>query len=557
MLELYPGVLANLLMLVGLLLLASSDIGKSKASKLVIACLFAFVNVKYLQWRLDETLPAYELSFQSMWMWFFFVTEALAAIALNWHFFIMVAPTNRSPEADQWEKILKSSDNLDAVDVMIPTVNEPLAMLEKTIQGALNLDYPKVNVWVLDDGNREFLKDYCNGIGVNYIAREENIHYKAGNLNNALTLTQAPIICVVDADFVLEPNFLWRTVGLLNDAGIGLVQTPQVFSNPDAIQHNLGGSHAWPESQCAFSDVIQSGRDRWDNAFCYGTSFVVKRECLDAIGGFAKDSVTEDLLTSYVLHGAGYKTRFLNEPLSKGNATQDIAEYIRQRGRWCIGTIQCLFADRGLLRSRSLSLVDRLFLLDPIVYHFGTIWTLLLLVSPMMYWWFGIAPFHSDFGHLLIVLAPRMLLVTFGFYWLSQKKTIPIVSEVGRVVGVFHLTSSIIKALLNPYKQTFRSTIKHTEGADNIIYWQILLPLLGLALLTVLGVIARYLNLLDNDILWRTDFGLMVTLTIYVLWLLYLSCLVCVQRKITSSDDAVYVGSVRKTAKTLIKRMFA
>ena len=201
-------------------------------------------------------------------------------------------------------------------------------MLEETICAAKNLDYPNLSVWVLDDGDRPWLEPHCADQGVNYIRREGNVHYKAGNLNNALKQTSAPIICVVDADFVLKKNFLWRTIGFLKDKAIGLVQTPQVFKNPDAIQHNLGGNMAWPESQCTFSDVIQSGRDRWDNAFCYGTSFVVKRECLDTIGGFPTESISEDLLTSYALQGAGFKTRFLNEQLSLGLATQDIAEYI-------------------------------------------------------------------------------------------------------------------------------------------------------------------------------------------------------------------------------------
>ncbi|MBL4674233.1 MAG: glycosyltransferase [Arenicella sp.] len=555
MTDLYPGVIANLLLLLGLVLLASSNLYHSKRAKFFIACVFAFVNAKYLLWRLDQTLPEFSLVADSLWMWGFFITEAFAAIALNWHFFIMVAPTNRSLEADQWEAILKSSTNLDAVDLFIPTANEPLEVVEHTIKAARDLDYPNLSVWVLDDGDRPWLKEYCATEGVNYLTREDRTHYKAGNLNNALKHTSAPIICVVDADFVLERNFLWRTIGFLKDKTIGLVQTPQVFKNPDAIQHNLGGNLAWPESQRTFSDVIQAGRDRWDNAFCYGTSFVVKRECLEVIGGFPSESISEDILTTYALQGVGFKTRFLNEQLSTGLATQDIAEYIMQRCRWCIGTLQCLFVDRGLLRSRSLSFIDRLFFLDPIIYHLGTIWTLMLIVAPAIYWWFGVAPLHSDFGHLLVVLAPRMLLVTFGFYWLSEKKTIPVVSEVGRVVGVFQFARAIFGTLINPFNQKFRITIKKSGAVGGTIYFSIMLPLIGLAAITVMGVAFRYMGLLDNDLLWRTDFGLMVSLTVYVLWLLYLSCLTCVQRKITGNEETTPIGSIRKSALSIIKRI--
>ena len=40
-------------------------------------------------------------------------------------------------------------DKLPSVDVYIPTFNEPFEILEKTITGALCLDYPNFSVWVL------------------------------------------------------------------------------------------------------------------------------------------------------------------------------------------------------------------------------------------------------------------------------------------------------------------------------------------------------------------------------------------------------------------------
>jgi cellulose synthase (UDP-forming) len=554
--QLFPGVLANGLLFLGLLLLTKSSIGKHRVVRLLMALLFVYVNTRYIAWRFDQTLPTFSFTLETTWMWLFFFTEAAAALVLNWHFIVMVAPTNRSAEADHWEKLLRNQSQQESVDVFIPTLNESIEILAHTIASAQVLDYPNFRVWVLDDGSRDWLKQYADEQGVGYLSRTERTGFKAGNLNNALSHTNGEVICVIDADFELDSNFLWRTVGMLHEPEVGLVQTPQVFSNSDAVQHNLGGSAAWTESQCTFSDVIQSGRDRWDNAFCYGTSFVVKREALDEIGGFAEESITEDLLTSYALLGAGYKTRFLNEKLSVGLATQDIGAYVIQRCRWCIGTLQCLFVSKGVLRSRSLSIIDRLFFLDPILYHIGTLWTMLLLLAPALYWWTGIAPFFSDFGHFLVVFAPRMLLVSYGFYWLSDKKTIPLVSEVGRIVGIFQLTKSILSALTNPFKQEFKITIKSQSSDQRRVYWDILLPLAGLALITLLGFLARYTSVLSNEILWRTDFGLMISLSVYVLWLIYLACLTCVQRPHDMESEVVYHGSVRKTIRVLFRRIF-
>ena len=44
------------------------------------------------------------------------------------------------------------------VDVFICTYNEEQAILERTIIGALSLDYPRYRVWVLDDGRRPWLQ---------------------------------------------------------------------------------------------------------------------------------------------------------------------------------------------------------------------------------------------------------------------------------------------------------------------------------------------------------------------------------------------------------------
>ena len=155
-----------------------------------------------------------------------------------------------------------------------------------------------------------------------------------------------------------------------------------------------------------------------------------------------------------------------------------------------------------------------------------------------------------------MVLAPRILLVTLGFYWLSYGKTIPIVSEVGRIVGIFQLCKGVFATLLNPFNQDFSVTLKSQEAKETIVYWNLMLPLIAIAVLTLVGFLARYLGLMNDDVLWRTDFGLMISLTVYTLWLLYLSCLACVQRPMEINPQVSRVGSVKKSIKQLALRLF-
>ena len=101
------------------------------------------------------------------------------------------------------------------VDLFIPTYNEPLAVVQNTVFGALSVDYPpdKLRIYILDDGRREEFREFAEAIGVGYITRDNNIHAKAGNLNHALGLTDGELLALFDSDHVPNRAFLQLTVG--------------------------------------------------------------------------------------------------------------------------------------------------------------------------------------------------------------------------------------------------------------------------------------------------------------------------------------------------------
>ncbi|OOZ36705.1 hypothetical protein BOW52_10615 [Solemya elarraichensis gill symbiont] len=172
-------------------------------------------------------------------------------------------------------------------------------------------------VWVLDDGKREWLKEFCKEHNVNYLTREDNSHAKAGNLNDGLKHASGELFAIFDADFVPLSDYLKRTTGFfVNNPDVGLVQTPQHFYNRDPIQSNLYLDKLLPDEQRLFFDVMAPCRDRWNAAFCCGSCSITRRKAVDEIGGIPTSSITEDLLTTLSLLKAGYKTIYLNEKLS-------------------------------------------------------------------------------------------------------------------------------------------------------------------------------------------------------------------------------------------------
>ena len=93
------------------------------------------------------------------------------------------------------------------VDVLIVTYNEPAWILAPTIAGAVDIRYPH-QTYVLDDGDRTWVRDLCREMGTRYIARPTHEHAKAGNINHALKQIEGDFFCVLDADFVPAANFI-------------------------------------------------------------------------------------------------------------------------------------------------------------------------------------------------------------------------------------------------------------------------------------------------------------------------------------------------------------
>ncbi|MGN5476509.1 glycosyltransferase family 2 protein [Cupriavidus basilensis] len=195
------------------------------------------------------------------------------------------------------------------VDVFVPTYNESVDLLRRTLLAAKWMDYPH-ETWLLDDGRRESMRQLAAELGCRYLSRQDNLHAKAGNLNNALRITDGDFIAIFDADHAPRKDFLLKTLGFFSDEKVAFVQTPQDFFNIDSFGHRLGKKRVWDE-QALFFKVIQRGKDVLNAAFFCGSCAVVRRAALDEIGGFATETVTEDVHTAIKLHKRGYRSVLL------------------------------------------------------------------------------------------------------------------------------------------------------------------------------------------------------------------------------------------------------
>jgi cellulose synthase (UDP-forming) len=232
------------------------------------------------------------------------------------------------------------------VDVLIPVYDEPVEIVEPTVEAAAALRGARVNVWLLDDGASTAMRRVADRHGARYVARARREGAKAGNVNHALGHAAAPYAVVLDCDHVPDPALLEATLGELQaDERAAFVQTPQYYAN-----HVDGGvaAGAWAQ-QALFFGAIARGKDGHGATFCCGTNVVFRRAALDDVGGFPEGSLTEDFELSIHLHERGWRTAYLPEVLARGLGPADMASYVSQQQRWARG---CLTALPRALRAR-------------------------------------------------------------------------------------------------------------------------------------------------------------------------------------------------------------
>src|SRR6266540_1714835 len=380
-----------------------------------VGLLALVITVLYLTWRAAFTLnpAAWWLSLPLL------ALEAHAGLSLSLYAFSLwdLDADPAPPVHDtQWR-----------IAALIPSYNEPEEILTPTIAAAVALK-PAHETWVLDDGDRPAIARLAAELGARYLARSDRSHAKAGNINRALTVIDADLVAIFDADHVATPDFLTHTLGYFDDPRLALVQTPQDFYNLESFEHGRSAHEDGISEQSLFYRVIQVGKNRWQAAFWCGTSALVRVTALRSIGGLATESITEDIHTTIRLHRAGWRTVYHNEVLARGLAAGSAAPYLAQRLRWGTGAMQVLRSADNPLRASRLSLSQRLAYAFTLFGWFDGWRSLGYLLMPLLVLFTGAAPISAPlavFGPVLVaVLGLQQLalwLLGRGFYrpWLG------------------------------------------------------------------------------------------------------------------------------------------
>jgi exo-beta-1,3-glucanase (GH17 family)/cellulose synthase/poly-beta-1,6-N-acetylglucosamine synthase-like glycosyltransferase len=233
------------------------------------------------------------------------------------------------------------------VSIHIPAYNEPPDMLKATLDAVARLDYPNFECVVVINNTPDPalwlpIEEHCRTLGERFkFVNADNLQgFKAGALRLAMvhTAADAEVIGVIDADYVVQPDWLADLVPLFCDPNVGLVQAPQDHrdGNRSLMHHAMNGEYA------GFFDIGMVQRNEYNAIIVHGTMCLIRRAALEAAGGWSSDTICEDTDLGLTLLELGWRAHYTNKRYGHGLLPDSFEAYKKQRHRWAYGGIQIL-----------------------------------------------------------------------------------------------------------------------------------------------------------------------------------------------------------------------
>jgi exo-beta-1,3-glucanase (GH17 family)/cellulose synthase/poly-beta-1,6-N-acetylglucosamine synthase-like glycosyltransferase len=231
------------------------------------------------------------------------------------------------------------------VSIHIPAYFEPPDMLKQTLDAVARLDYPNFECVVIINNtpDPEFwqpIQDHCRALGERFvfINAEKVKGFKAGALKIAMARTapDAEIIGVIDADYVVTPDWLKELVPAFEDPRVGLVQAPQDHRDGgrSLMHYIMNGEYA------GFFDIGMIQRNEHDAIIVHGTMCLIRRAAMDMAGGWAGDTICEDTDLGLAILESGWITHYTNKRYGFGLLPDTYEAFRKQRHRWAYGGFQ-------------------------------------------------------------------------------------------------------------------------------------------------------------------------------------------------------------------------
>ncbi len=242
---------------------------------------------------------------------------------------------------------LAPAEELPKVSIHIPAHNEPPDMLKQTLDAVARLEYPNFECVLVVNNTPDPalwmpIEEHCKTLGPRFkFVLANNLQgFKAGALRLAIehTAADAEVLGIIDADYVVHPDWLKDLVPLFHDPSVGLVQAPQDHRDGErSVMH-----HAMNAEYAGFFDIGMVQRNEYNAIIVHGTMCLVRRAALEAAGGWSSDTICEDTDLGLSILELGWQAHYTNRRYGHGLLPDSFEAYKKQRHRWAYGGFQIL-----------------------------------------------------------------------------------------------------------------------------------------------------------------------------------------------------------------------
>ena len=226
------------------------------------------------------------------------------------------------------------------VSFVIPAFNEEANIVE-TVEGVLAVDYPSLEVLVVDDcstdGTLALLQPLADQGRIRLVRKRVN-EGKAMALNDVLPLCNGDLIMVMDADAVPHPDILKAMVPHFRSPRVG-----GVTGNPRVVNRESFLSKLQAIEFASIISLMRRAQRVWGRIMTMsGVVGIFRREALQDVGYYSPEMATEDIDMTWRLQIRHWDVRYESQAIMWMRVPQSLPGLWRQRRRWALGLSQVL-----------------------------------------------------------------------------------------------------------------------------------------------------------------------------------------------------------------------
>lgn len=371
----------------------------------------------------------------SLRLWFFTITFSIVFVFYSLWVLIMLvqlfltfrAYLNRAAIPKNgllWHRYFETAP---PISIIVPAYNEEKNIVQ-SVYSLISLDYPAFEVIIVNDGSKDnMLNELINAFELEPSEREyetilpynqiHNIYVskkfgrlvvvdkdnggKADAQNAGISVSRMSLLCMVDADTILEPDGLLRMVQPFIDdpARTVAVGGSVMIANGSKISAGRLTRVAIRFNFLIYFQILEylraflMARFAWSSVntltLISGAFGVFSRREVMAVGGYTKGSVGEDFdlvikLHRYMLENKrDYRISFVPDAACWTEAPENLSGLARQRTRWQRGALEVYFRHQDIMLNRRYGRIG--FIGMPMVFIIDVISPLLELFSYILF----------------------------------------------------------------------------------------------------------------------------------------------------------------------------